>query len=131
MVEKSLTAVVQKAENVLPSVNNSTPAVRSLSVFKTTEIRQLFAQARLVLKVPSIEIRTAPAHKGFGRILIVVPRRVGTAPQRNLIKRRFKAIFYEEKLFELKKDVLIFTWPGAAKLSFDLIKTYLQKAVTT
>lgn len=130
MVEKSSIVVVQKVESVLPSVSNTTPAVRSLSVFQTAEIRQLFAQARLALKVPPIEIRTAPAHKGFGRILIVVPRRVGTAPQRNLIKRRFKAIFYEQKLFEYKRDVLIFTAPGAAQLSFDVLKKYLHKAVT-
>ncbi len=131
MVEKSSIVVAQKVESVLPSVSNATPAVRSLSVFQTAEIRQLFAQARLALKVPSIEIRTAPAHKGFGRILIVVPRRVGTAPQRNLIKRRFKAIFYEQRLYEFKKDVLIFTSPGAAKFSFAMLANYLHKAVTS
>ncbi len=127
MVEKSSIDAAQKAENVLRSVSNSTPAVRSLSSFQTTEIRQLFAQARLALKVPGLEIRTSPAHKPFGRILVVVPRRVGSAPQRNLIKRRLKALFYENRLFEHKKDFLIFVTADATHLTFAQLRALMRK----
>ena len=51
----------------------------------------------------------------YAKILIVTPKKIGSAPVRNLLKRRLKSIFYEEKLYErptptlssARKEVLV------------------------
>jgi ribonuclease P protein component len=130
MVEKSLTAAAQKAENASRSATKKKRSIaRSISIFTPAEVRKLFAKAQPVSRNPYFDIKIAPAQTEIGRILIVVPRKVGTAPQRNLIKRRIKAIFYREKLFELKKDVLVFIKPGAHTLTFQDMKERLVKVI--
>ncbi|HEX2978123.1 MAG TPA: ribonuclease P protein component [Candidatus Babeliales bacterium] len=130
MVEKSSTAAALKAENASRSaVKKNRSIARLITIFTPAEIRKLFAQAQPALKVSFMDIRIAPSLSAVGRILIVIPRKVGTAPQRNLIRRRLKSIYYREQLFSLKKDVLVFIKPGAHTLSFDETKSLLLKGL--
>ena len=104
---------------------------RAITSFTEREIRSVFFRARTVFKAPEMEIRTAPATGPFGRILIVLPRTVGTAPERNLIKRRIKAIFYQSKLYEQNKDVIVLVRKHAQKFSFADLEQLLTAAVTS
>ena len=104
---------------------------RRISLFTQQEIRSLIRSARLVSRQPGLDIRIAPSLQAFGRILIVTPRASGNSPARNLIRRRFKALFYQEKLYELGHDVVIFCKKESAKLDYHQLKAILSNALQT
>lgn len=61
--------------------------------------------------MPGLDIRVAPIStegKAYGRLIVITPRAVGNAVERNLLRRQIKSIFYEEKLFERRFDWLFF-----------------------
>ncbi len=100
-----------------------------ISTFSEKEVRQLFAAARRVTADPIIEVRRAPMLGKHGRILIVVPKKVGNAPTRNRFKRRIRAIFYQEQLYTRGYDCIVLARPGAAALSFAQLKHLLTRAI--
>jgi ribonuclease P protein component len=104
--------------------------VRSLSAFSKKEIEAAFEQARPVLKRAYCTLLVAPKAKEFARILVVTPKKIGTAPQRNKLKRQLKAIFYEQELYQGPNDCLVILKNGAPALSFDDLKMMLSKLPT-
>ncbi len=72
----------------------------------------------------------APRQKDFARILVIASAKTGSAPKRNLFKRRLKSIFYENKLFEQPDDIAVIARNGSLELSFDQLKKILTDAVT-
>ncbi len=92
------------------------------------DISKLFKVARRVVKHPGLHILLAPKQKDFGRILIVTSKKVGTAPERNKIRRRLKSIFYEEKLYEKGFDCIAIAKPEATKLTHQELKKLLIEA---
>ena len=90
-----------------------------------TEIKKLFKQARRVLKHPCLDILIAPSSSEVGRLLVVTPARIGTAPKRNKIRRRLKALFYEENRHEHPYDVVLFIKKEALALSYDELKALI------
>lgn len=99
-----------------------------LSSFTRKEVTELFAHADALSRNPIFTLLVAPQVKEFGRILIVTPRRVGSAPERNLLKRRVRALFYEEKLFKRGHDCIIIFKKGAADISFEELQQMLLEA---
>lgn len=100
--------------------------VGKISKFTKSEIDYLFQHARRVLKNQCCTILVAPRqNQDFGRVLIVLPRQVGNAPERNLIRRRIKSVFYEEKLFTHDFDCVIIVYKKMVSLPFDQLKTLL------
>lgn len=92
------------------------------SPLSTTELRILLTKARLLHRQPELDIRYRKTSRPSGRLLVITPRRIGTAPKRNLIRRRLKALFYEERLFEHGYDVVIYCRKGSTDLSFQQLK---------
>lgn len=101
---------------------------RKLTQFTKGEIDRAFAGAKRVVKTAGFTILSAPRQGDFGRILIVVPRKVGKAPVRNKLRRQIKAIFFEEKLFEKDRDLIFLVRQPAAELNFDELKALVLKA---
>lgn len=66
---------------------------------------------------------------GCGKLLIVIPRRVANAVGRNLIRRRIKAIYSENKLFNNNKHYALFVYPEAKNWSFDQFSEFLKKSL--
>lgn len=64
-----------------------------------------------------------------GRILLITSRKVGNAPQRNLLRRRGRAIFYEERLFELGKHCVVIFKAPAKELTYQQFKEILVKSL--
>ena len=95
---------------------------KKISKFTKREIDYLFKNARRALRSETCTILFAPRQGEFGRILIVASRKVGNAPQRNLIRRRLKSIFYEEKLYDSAVDCAIILQKKATGLSFSEMK---------
>lgn len=103
--------------------------VGKISKFTKREIDNLFCNARRVVRNQFCTILVAPRQKKeFGRVLVVVSRAVGNAPERNLIRRRIKAIFYEEKLFTYDFDCVVIAQKKMVSLSFDQIKKIIVSA---
>ncbi len=101
--------------------------VRKITKFRKQEIDQLFSKARRVLKHDGLHLLKAPRQLDFGRILIIVPKRVGNAPTRNKLRRQIKAIFYENKLHEQEFDWIAIVKPPATHLTFaHLQELFLQ-----
>ncbi len=100
----------------------------TLSSFTRKEITDLFKKARALSKNSIFTLLVAPQKKGYGRIVIITPRRVGTAPERNLIKRRVRSLFYEEKLFNRGYDGIIIFKKRAASTPFKELKKMILDA---
>ena len=92
---------------------------KKLSSFTRQEVSELFMRARAKVKMPGLRILRAPTTNLYGRILIVIPRRVGSAPERNLIRRRLKAIFRERKLYLSRFDCIVLVGSECKKITFD------------
>jgi ribonuclease P protein component len=92
--------------------------MKKISKFTKSEIDYLFQHARRVFRGAPCTVLLAPRQGEFGRILIVTSAKVGNAPQRNLIRRRIKSIFYEEKLYERNFDCVIISQKKAVEHSF-------------
>ncbi len=94
-----------------------------LSSFTQKEIKAIFRSAKRAYKGPALDILVAPAKKHYGRILVVTPRKVGTAPERNRVRRRLKALFYQEQFYNHKLDCfVIIKKPGVQLDSHELKK---------
>lgn len=102
---------------------------RLLTQFTKREIDDLFKVARRVLSRNGLEIRKAEAKKPYGRVLILVPKSSGTAPERNRIQRQIKELFYQERLFEQSKDLIIIARKDAIGIAHDLLKTIMTEAI--
>jgi ribonuclease P protein component len=101
------------------------PRFTSWSVKDIQHFRQ---QAYTIASYPELVIKRAPASQPVGRALLVIPRDVGTAPERNLLRRRLKAIIYEHELYKKGYDWLIYVRPSAKQLSFQQLVTLLVRA---
>lgn len=93
-------------------------SARLLTQWTRPEIDQLFATAKRIVSHPTCDIKIAQAHKSYGRLLIIIPVSVGKAHERNLMRRRFKALFYEQRLFEKGYDWIVFVKKPAVKMPF-------------
>ena len=96
-----------------------------LSKFNRKELDHFFKTAKSPKKNQAFTFLTSPATLPFGRILIVASRKYGNAPQRNLLKRRLKAIFWEEKMYQKGIDLAVIARPSGKSYDFDQLKTLL------
>lgn len=98
--------------------------------FTRTDITQFLNKSRVVLKQAGLVIRAAPAQKAWGRIVIIVPRRFGNSPQRHLVKRQVRALFYEKSYFEQPYDMAIFLYKPIDFASLQNVFTQAYSQVT-
>ena len=103
--------------------------MKRLSRFTKQEVSQMFKKARRSLRHPGLDIMFAPKEQETGRILVITSRRTGPASQRNRIRRRLKAIFYEEKLSERGFDCIVIVKKPGVDLNFDELKELLLKSL--
>ena len=101
---------------------------KQISKFKRKEIDLLFQTTQAAYKSKELTILSAPCILSFGRVLLITSRKVGNAPERNLLRRWGRAIFYEEKLFEKNKDCVVIFKSPAKNLTFDQFKEILKKS---
>lgn len=109
-------------------MTHTTSIVSSLTKFTRREIDQLFKSCRPALRTHELTILKASAAQDRGRILIITKRHIGNAPQRNKLRRRLKAIFYEQSFYSLGYDLIVIAKKGAAALEFIQLEKLLQQA---
>jgi ribonuclease P protein component len=96
--------------------------------FTQHDVKTLFAKAKRVLRQPGLDILLAPSDLPQGRLLVVTPARIGTAPERNRVRRRLKAIFHEKQLFEQQYDCIVIVKNNGVAITFENLRTYLLQA---
>lgn len=99
---------------------------RLVSSFKKQEIQALFKAARTKISSHGLIIKVAPKQSEYGRILVVTPKKMGNAPQRNLLRRRLKSIFFEERLYQGPYDCIVFVLHEALAVPFSTLKELLK-----
>lgn len=104
--------------------------VSALTTWSSKEIAALHKQAQTIASYPELVIKRAPASSSLGRLLLVIPKKVGTAPERNLIRRRLKAIVYENHLYTKGFDWIFICRPSVKKLSFQQLASLIINACT-
>ena len=100
-------------------------SARAITSFTPEERRKLFNTARNVIYHPGLDVRVAYTTNPLARILIVTPKRSGSAPQRNRIRRRLKALFYEERFYERSYDILVLCKKTGIDLPYKDLKTFI------
>lgn len=95
--------------------------------FTRTEIHRLFKTARRIVKESSCDLLVCPRTGTQAGLLIVTSRKVGNSPERNKVRRRIKAIFYEEKLYNQAYDCIIIVKKPGTLLPFNQWKELLIK----
>lgn len=99
-----------------------------LTRFTRRETDQLFKHIKIRVKKLGLEILLAPRSLDFGRCLISISKKTGNAPQRNKLRRRIKAIFYTQRLFQTPFDwVIIAKTPSTTQLEFNQLQTILTE----
>ena len=109
--------------------------------FSQSNARIFLKNARTVSRFPGLklisgkpvaaETPTTIAEEAKTKLLIVIPRRVGNACTRNLIRRRIKSVYYQLELEKLGNIwYALFVYPEAAKLSFEDFLDFFAKLKT-
>jgi ribonuclease P protein component len=102
---------------------------RIITQWHKKEIIRLFRTAKRSMVRAGLDIRLASrSNPEISRILIVIPKKVGSAPVRNLIRRRLKSLFFEKQLYTEPYDWLILVRPEAAQLSFAELNDLIMQA---
>ena len=102
---------------------------KTISRFTKKEIDILFTTSKAILKSKELVILTAPCLLSSGRILLITSRKVGNAPQRNLLRRWGRAIFYEQRLFEKQIHCIVIFKAPAKYMTFDHFKKILIQSL--
>ena len=98
---------------------------KNLSKFTKSELDSFFKTAKCIKKNQAFTFLINTASQSYGRILVITPRKVGNSPERNLLRRRMKAIFWEENLYEHKQDLIVVTRSHAKTYDFLQLKILL------
>lgn len=78
-------------------------------------------------KGKSLVLIAMPTRQPVGRAGLVVSKKVGNAPARNLVKRRLRHVLRENKNTFARRDLVIMALPEAACYSFEeLQKDFFQ-----
>ena len=94
-----------------------------------TEIRKLFNKARRILKHPGLDLLIAPTLEPTGKLIVITPARVGTAVERNTVRRRIKALFQKEKWNQKGFDSVIIIKKSGVLLSYEQLKDLMYQAL--
>ncbi len=98
-----------------------------ITKFSKQEIDQLFKNSKRIFSNDAATILAAPRTLDFARVLLVTPRTIGNAVIRNLLRRRLKSIFYQEKLYQtLTHDIVVIARKPLTTYSFEQLEALLR-----
>ncbi len=76
----------------------------------------------------TLVVHWVTSERAGARIGFVVSKGVGNAPQRNLIKRRLRAIT-RENIGDISGDLVVRALPAAANIDFDQLRADLERCL--
>ncbi|MFZ9888979.1 MAG: ribonuclease P protein component [Myxococcota bacterium] len=78
----------------------------------------------------ALTVLVRPVRRGqHGRVGLTVPRKVGKAHERNLVKRRLRHWLRHRKLLFADHDLVVIAKEGAASLPFEELGRQLERAI--
>ena len=95
---------------------------RRITQFQRSEIIRLLRKGKRIYSASELDIRIYPQQQDIGRILIIIPKKAGSAPERNAVRRRLRALFYEYKLYTHGYDWAWFIKPAGIHLSYHALR---------
>jgi ribonuclease P protein component len=98
---------------------------QQLSTFTRQEVDNFFKSAHATKKTRAFTCLMAPRTKAFARILVIASGKSGSAVERNRIRRRIKALFLENKLFDYPNDCVIIVKQTAGLAELQDIKNLI------
>ena len=101
---------------------------REITRWKKNEGVRAMRRSRLISHTRAIDIRVLPKTAPVARLMVITPRASGNAVQRNLFRRRVRAIFYESSLYQGTNDWLVFAKSGISGISFEQLCAILAEA---
>jgi ribonuclease P protein component len=103
--------------------------VRGLTKWSRKELDHLFKHAQKTsARAATLRVRRSPRlNADYARLLIITPVKLGSAPERNQVRRRLKAIFFQEKLYEQPYDLIVSVYPRAISADYTLLKQELLR----
>jgi ribonuclease P protein component len=104
---------------------------RSITQFKRNQISYCFAHATRVKQCDAFVLLRVLRQGQFGRILVITAKKVGNAPERNLLKRRIKSIFFTAKAFQKEFDWVFIARQKATSLSYAQLQQKLLHCFAT
>ena len=105
-----------------------TRGAQRISRFTPREVQTVFAQGRRYSFDPGLTFIIAPRLGNKGRILVITPRKLGNAIERNTLRRRLKAAFFEMGLYTRGFDCLVLSRRKAVALPFQKLSQLLKEA---
>ncbi len=98
---------------------------RHISLWKKDERLKALTQARPILRSHAFDVRVLPKQDIIARLMVITPKKIGSAPYRNLLKRRTRSIFYQEKMFASVNDWVIYFRPSQSILDYKKLHAML------
>lgn len=99
-----------------------------ISQFTPREVRTVFAQGRRYSFDPGLTFIITPCLGAKGRILVITPRKLGNAIERNTLRRRLKSAYFELGLYTKGFDCLVLSRRKAVALPYQQLAALLQQA---
>ncbi|MCK4499472.1 ribonuclease P protein component [Candidatus Babeliales bacterium] len=102
---------------------------KDLFQFSKPEIDAAFKDAQRISGTKEFTLLQSPTDRDYGKMLIIISRKVGKAHDRNLLRRRLKAIFYENELYKQKSTFILLTRLGAININFKALQQFLTNSI--
>jgi ribonuclease P protein component len=101
---------------------------RRITAWNERDIRRSLRKSRRVVRSSYADISVLPADgEELGRILIIIPKKVGTAVVRNRIRRRIRALFFEKKLFSQGLSWIMYVKHPLGQSSFSELSALFEQ----
>lgn len=101
---------------------------RRITQWNNAEVGVVLKQSRRLYKGDACDIRVAKTTHDLARLLLIVSRKTGSAAERNRFRRRIKALFYQEKLYNKGFDWIIFAKKDGVQANFAELKDIITTA---
>jgi ribonuclease P protein component len=104
--------------------------------FYLTDTQKIIKKARRILKHPGLDFLLAPTDSS-PHIIIVTPAKIGTAVERNTVRRRIKALLHENHISDqnwhcvifVKKEGIGLDYQALTKLIVEAFNAHISKSV--
>lgn len=103
--------------------NNKPRIFGKITKFTKKEIANLFKKSKFLCRNSGLAIKFVSTDNDIGKILIITPKKIGSAPIRNQIRRRIKSIFYEEKMYGYGYDFILYCNKDIVNFNFNSLKS--------
>jgi ribonuclease P protein component len=104
---------------------------RLMTKFSRSEVDYLFLNARRTASYDAFNVLCAPRSReqSFSKVLIIIAKRTGSAPQRNKVRRRLKAIFYQNRLYQQPFHCIVIAKKAAVHKSYQELAGLMERGI--